>query len=60
MAVGSEEAQAYQQGSQEEACDIHSGRPEWDRKGSQVGQGSWQMGGPGKWMCPPAFFGLVL
>lgn len=27
MAVGSEEAQADQQGSQEEACDIHSGRP---------------------------------
>lgn len=46
MAVGSEEAQADQQGSQEEACDIHSGRPEWDREGSQVGQGSWQMDVP--------------
>lgn len=50
MAVGTEEAQADQQGSQEEAADIHPRRLESDREGSQVGQGS------GKCMCPPAFF----
>lgn len=50
VAVGTEEAQADQQGSQEEAADIHPRRLESDREGSQVGQGS------GKCMCPPAFF----
>ena len=43
VAVGSEEAQADQQGSQEEAADIHPRRPESNREGSQVGQGFWQM-----------------
>lgn len=43
MAVGSEEAHAGQQGSQEEAADVHPGRPERDREGSQVGWGFWQM-----------------
>lgn len=36
MAISSEEAQADQQGGQEQAGDIHLRRPEWDREGSQV------------------------
>lgn len=36
VAISSEEAQADQQGGQEQAGDIHLRRPEWDREGSQV------------------------
>lgn len=35
MAVGSEEAQADYQADQEQAGDIHLGKAEWDREGSQ-------------------------
>lgn len=37
MAVGSEEAEADQQGGQEQVNDIHPRRTVWGREGSQAG-----------------------
>lgn len=54
VAISSEEAQADQQGGQEQAGDIHLRRPEWDREGSQVMR---QENVPSCFLC---FFGLVL